>query len=123
MRGMNLALWIVQALLAFGMAMAGGAKVATPKEKLELKMHLAKTWEPGRLKLLGAAEMLGAVGLIAPGVTGILPVLTPIAAGCLAVLMAGAVKTHIDLKETPAPPAVLGVLCIVVAIGRSGIVH
>lgn len=120
---MNLALWIVQALLAFAMTMAGGMKVVTPKEKLEVKMHWAKTWDSGRIKLLGMAEMLGAVGLIVPGLTGILPVLTPIAAGCLAVLMAGAVKTHLDLKEPPIPPAVLGILCVVVAIGRSGLVH
>ena len=115
---MNLALWIVQGLLALVMVMAGAFKVATPREKLAEKMHWAKTWTDGNVKLLGLAEVLGGVGLIVPGLTGILPVLTPVAAICLAVLMGGAVKTHLDLKEPPAPAAVLGALCLFVAVGR-----
>jgi hypothetical protein len=69
------------------------------------------------------AELLGAVGVIVPGVTGILPVLTSVAAVCLAILMGGAVKAHVDLKEPPTLPAVLGLLCLVVAVGRSGLLH
>ncbi len=115
---MNIALWIVQGLLAFAMVAAGAFKVATPRVKLAEKMHWAKTWGDGQVKLLGLAEVLGGIGLIAPGLTGILPVLTPVAAVCLAIVMAGAVKTHVDLKEPVAPAAVLGVLCLVVALGR-----
>ena len=44
------------------------------------------------------------------------------AAICLAILMAGAVKTHVDLKEPAAPAAILGVLCLVLAIGRFALV-
>jgi hypothetical protein len=119
---MHLALWIVQGLLAFVMLAAGAFKVVTPREKLAEKMHWAKTWTDLNVKLLGLAEVLGGVGLVVPGVTGILPVLTPVAAVCLAILMGGAVKTHVDQKEPPAPAIVLGVLCLVVAVGRFAIV-
>jgi len=115
---MNLALWIVQGLLAFAMIAAGAFKVATPRLKLAEKMHWAQTWSDANVKLLGLAEVLGGIGLIVPGLTGILPVLTPVASICLAILMGGAVKTHLDLKEPAAPAAILGALCLFVAVGR-----
>jgi DoxX-like family len=115
---MNVALWIVQGLLAFALLAAGAVKVVTSHEKLVPRMKWAESWPPIRVKLLGLAEALGAVGLVVPWLTGIVPGLTPIAAGCLAALMAGAVKTHRDLKESVAAPTVLLVLCLVVAGGR-----
>lgn len=118
---MNLALWIVQGLLACAMLAGGVAHLVTPHEKLVRKMTWAESWPPMRVKLLGLAEALGAIGLVVPWVTGIVPVLTPIAAICLAVLMAGAVKTHRDRQEGAAAPAVLFVLCLVVAGGRLGL--
>jgi len=42
---------------------------------------------------------------------------------CLAILMGGATKTHLDLKEPPYPSAILGVLCLLIAIGRSGLLR
>src|SRR3954469_19354001 len=96
---MQLALWIASGLLAFAMAGAGGFKLATPRIKLMDKMKWANTWSDGNVKLLGLAEVLGAVGLIVPQLTGIVSILTPIAALCLVVLMIGAVKTHLDLEE------------------------
>jgi hypothetical protein len=118
---MNLVLWIVQGLLAFAMGAAGALKVVAPRVKLAEKMKWAATWTDGRFKLLGLAEVLGAVGLVVPWTTGILPVLTPVAALCLLVLMLGAVKVHLDRKESFAPPAVLAALAVFVAIGRSGV--
>jgi hypothetical protein len=56
--------------------------------------------------------------MIVPGLTGILPVLTPLAAIGLVILMAGAVKTHLDLKEPAIPAAIPGVLALIVAVGR-----
>jgi hypothetical protein len=67
------------------------------------------------------AEVAGGVGLIAPQASGILPVLTPIAACCLRVLMLGGVKTHIDLKEPIVAPAVMSALALFIALGRFGI--
>ena len=119
---MNTALWILQGLLAFAMFGAGSFKLATPHAKLSEKMKWARTWPPARVKLLGLAQVLGALGLILPGAMHFLPVLTPIAAACLLVLMLGAVKTHVDLAEPIAAPAVLAVLARLIALGRSGIV-
>lgn len=119
---MHIALWVLQGLLALVMVLTGALKVVQPREKLAEKFHWAKTWTDLNVKLLGLAEVLGGVGLIVPGVTGILPVLTPVAAVCLAILMAGAVKTHLDLKEPTAPAAVLCVLCLLVAVGRFALV-
>jgi hypothetical protein len=118
---MNIALWIAQGLLAFATFGAGAFKIAMPQGKLSEKMKWAASWQPGRVKLLGAAEVLGAIGLIAPLLLGILPILTPIAACCLFVLMVGAVKTHIDLKEPFVPPAILAALAVFVALGRFGV--
>ena len=53
---------------------------------------------------IGLAEVLGAVGLVLPMLLGIVPILTPIAAACLAVIMAGAVATHAKRKEPTVAP-------------------
>lgn len=118
---MNIALWIASGLLAFALVAAGGVKVAVPRAKLLEKMGWAESWSDGRFKLLGLAELLGGIGVIVPHVTGILPILTPVAAACLVVLMAGAVKTHLERKESPAAPAILALLGIFVALGRFGV--
>lgn len=119
---MNLVIWVVQGLLAAMMFGAGMFKVVTPREKLAEKMHWAKTWTDGNVKLLGLAEIAGAAGLVLPGLLHVLPVLTPLAGICLAILMAGAVKVHVDLKEPPAPAVVPLLLAIFVAVGRLALV-
>lgn len=120
---MDSALWIASGLLALVVVAAGGVKLAVPRERLLDKMPWATTWSDGRFKLLGLAELLGGVGLIVPYATGILPVLTPIAAACLVVLMVGAVKTHIDLKEAAKAggPALFAALGVFIALGRFGV--
>jgi len=119
---MNLAIWIVQGLLAAMMLGAGMFKIITSRVKLAEKMHWAKTWTDGNVKLLGLAEVLGAAGLILPGLLHILLVLTPLAAICLAILMAGAVKVHLDFKESPVPAVVPLLAAIAIAIGRLALV-
>ncbi|HET6983104.1 MAG TPA: DoxX family protein, partial [Myxococcaceae bacterium] len=91
---MNTVLWIVEALLAGVFTLAGGVKLLVPRETLQKKMHWAPSWPRSRIKLLGLAEVLGAMALVLPGATGVAPVLTPVAAVCLAILMAGAIATH-----------------------------
>jgi len=117
---MNIALWIVQGLLALVMLGAGTMKAASPKTKLVANPHMAwaSDFSAGQIKMIGLAEIAGAVGLLAPWATHILPVLTPVAAACLAVIMLGAVRTHLVRKEPWAPPLVLAALCAFVAIGR-----
>lgn len=118
---MSLALTIASVLLAFAVVAAGATKLFVPREKLLAKMGWAETWSDGRFKFLGLAELLGGIGVIVPHRTGILPILTPVAALSLVVLMAGAVKTHVDRKESAAAPAVLALLGVFVALGRWGV--
>ncbi len=70
------------------------------------------------MPMIGTAEVAGAVGLIVPAATGILPILTPIAGACLVVLMAGAVNVHAGRGEAFIPPLVLGLLAAAVAMLR-----
>ena len=91
---MNIALWILQILLALAFGMAGIMKVSQPIDKLETRMGWVKSVGPRGVRLIGSLEILGAIGLILPAVTGILPWLTPLAAACLALTMIGAMITH-----------------------------
>jgi uncharacterized membrane protein len=115
---MSLALWTVQGLLAVAFLAAGGMKLLKPREALIPKTPYAEDFSQGQLRLLGVAELLGAVGLILPTALGIVPVLTPVAALCLLVLMVGAVRTHLRRKEPVIPAAPFALLLVVVATGR-----
>ncbi len=115
---MNTALWIAQAFVALVVTLTGAAKLFLAREQLAGRMHWARTWPRARIKLLGLAEVAGAAGLVLPIATGIAPALTPLAALCVAVLMAGAVRTHRRLGEGFLPAAIIGVLCLGIAAGR-----
>lgn len=116
---MNIALWIVQILLALGFAMSGFGKISQPIEKLREMMSWAKHIAPGVTRLIGILEILGAIGLILPKATGYLPWLTPVAGVGLGLLMIGAVFTHLRLKEvkTVGVPIVLTLLSLFIALG------
>ncbi|MGA7992602.1 MAG: DoxX family protein [Thermoanaerobaculia bacterium] len=118
---MTTALWIAQGFAALVFVLTGTLKLVTPKEKLVGKMHWAATWPPGRIKLLGFAEVAGAIGLVLPAALHIAPVLTPIAAVCLAVLMAGAIQTHRRFHENFVPALVLALVCVAIAAGRTSL--
>src|SRR5205085_5055473 len=96
---MNIVLWIVQILLALVFAMAGIMKVTRPFEKLAENMKWAKDVGPRGVRLIGTLEILGAIGLILPAVTGIWPWLTPLAAVGLVLTMIGAMILHGSRKE------------------------
>ena len=112
--------WVIQILLAVAFGAAGLMKLVTPKTKLEANPHMG--WTAGvpeaQVRLLAVAELLGALGLILPVVTGIAPFLVRVAAACLATLMGGAVATHAMRREPSAMPTVLALLAIVVATWR-----
>ena len=114
----NVVLWIIQGLLAALFAFTGSAKLIVPREKLEKRMHWAASWPRWRIRLLGLAEVAGAVGLVAPELSGVAPGLTPVAALCLAILMVGAVSTHRRIGESFLPAVVVGSLCLLVVVGR-----
>ena len=71
-----------------------------------------------QVKAIGGAELAGAVGLIAPAATAVVPVLTPVAAGALGLLMSGAAYTHVRRNEPPVAPLVLALLAFTVAVLR-----
>jgi uncharacterized membrane protein YphA (DoxX/SURF4 family) len=121
---MNIVLWIVQILLALAFAMAGIMKVTQPIDKLEARMGWVKNVGPRGVRLIGSLELLGAIGLILPAVTGIWPWLTPLAAAGLALTMVGAMITHGRRGEYSSIGAnlVLLVLALFVVYGRFVIV-
>ena len=83
---MNLALWIVQGLLAALFRLAGGAKLILPLDQMTGPVAL-----PGWfLRFIGIAEVLGALGLVLPGLLRIRPGLTALAAAGLVIIMMGA---------------------------------
>ncbi|WP_449281804.1 DoxX family protein [Leucobacter sp.] len=114
---MLIALWIVNALLALAFLGAGIMKLARSREALAAGgMGYVEDFAPATIKVIGALEVLGALGLILPLATGIAPVLTPIAAVGLVLTMVGAVVVHVRRRETAAPAAVLGVLALASAV-------
>jgi len=113
---MNLALWIVQGLLALVFLWAGGFKLVMPIEQLTAELPM-----PGAfLRFIALAEVAGGLGLILPGLTGIRPGLVPLAAAGLVIIMIGA--TIISFATGPVPlaliPLAVGVLAAFVAYGR-----
>lgn len=117
---MNIALWIVQGLLAALYGMAGSMKTFAPGKTRE---NAQMTWAHGQsdsyIRSVGIPEILGALGLILPMVTGILPWLTPLAAVGLTVIQLLAIFTvHLPKKEPIVPNIVLGALSVFIIIGR-----
>ena len=117
---MNILLWIVQILLALAFLMAGGMKVTQPVEKLRKAMSWTNHASVRSVRLVGILEILGALGLILPAVTGILPWLTPVAAIGLVLTMIGAAIVHIRLKEFAqlGVPLILFLLALFIVYGR-----
>ena len=116
MRRLNTVLWIVQALLAALFLFAGVMKLILPIEAMAGPVDL-----PGPfLRFIGVVETLGALGLILPGLFKVRPVLTPLAAAGLVVIMAGAtVITAMGGQIAPAlVPLTIGLLASSVAYGR-----
>ncbi len=118
---MNIALWIVAGLAAAAFLMAGAMKLMQGKKVEEKGMAWAKHYSDAGIRGIGAAEVAGALGLILPAVTGIGTWLVPVAAIGLVIVMAGAVRRHLIIGEGlkgSMPALVLGVLALVVAVGR-----
>lgn len=114
---MLIALWVVNGLLAAVFLFAGATKLLKPKDDLvKMGMGYAEDFTGTQMKLIGSAEVLGALGLILPLLLSTVPALTPIAAVGLALLMASAVGVHIHRKEMFVPPLVLGLLAATSAV-------
>lgn len=119
-KGLHIALWIVQVLLALAFGMAGAMKTFTPIDELVTKMSWVSS-APLLPRFIGLAELCGALGMVLPSVTRIRPALTPLAALGLAIIMVLATGLHVVRGELQAVPVtvVLGGLAAFVAWGRS----
>ena len=109
-------LWIIQGLLALVFMFAGVMKFVMPIEEMTKQVPL-----PGLfLRFIGVAEVLGAIGLILPGLLRIRPGLTPLAAAGLAIITVGAtvVTLMIGGGATALFPLVVALLSAFVAYGR-----
>jgi uncharacterized membrane protein YphA (DoxX/SURF4 family) len=118
----NVVLWIVAALLAVAFGAAGLMKLTRPKATLAATMAYVEDFSGGAVKAIGALELLAALGLVLPAVTGIAPVLVPLAAVGLVIVMIGAAVVHARRGENQmiVTNVVLLVLAAVVAWGRFG---
>ena len=96
---MSIALWVVQALLAAAFLVSGTTKLSQPKEKLLKNMAWVEDFSQPTVRIIGALEILGAIGVVVPALTGILPWLTPLGALGLVLLMLGAALTHLRRTE------------------------
>ncbi|KOX11327.1 DoxX family protein [Nocardiopsis sp. NRRL B-16309] len=120
---MDLALWIVAGLLAAAYVFGGAGKLVVPKERIAAFGRSARwveDWSPGGVKAIGALEVLGGLGLVLPAVLGVAPVLVPLAALGLAMVMVGAALTRVRRREFDLMAVDLGylVLLLFVVWGR-----
>ena len=119
---MNIALWIAQGLLAAMYALAGSMKAF---QSAKVRENPQMTWAHGRrdnfIRFVGTSELLGAIGLILPMITGILPWLTVLAAIGLTLIQLLAIFTeHLPKKEYKVIPMniVLLALSVFIVFGR-----
>jgi hypothetical protein len=119
---MNITLWIAAGILAAASLAAGVNKLVMPRDKLlaNPQMAWANDFSQQSIRLIAVAELLGAIGVIAPWALDIAKVMTPVAAIGLALLQAGALATHAKRSEYQmiAVNTVLIALALFVAIGR-----
>jgi hypothetical protein len=120
---MNIALWIIAGLLAVTILASGATKLSRPKVKLAAAgMGWVDDFSAGSIKAIGTLEVLAAVGLILPAALDIAPVLVPLAAVGLVLLMVDAFITHVRRREAQGVVVTLVVLALAafVAWGRFG---
>lgn len=118
-KGLHIAVWVVQILLALAFGAAGLMKSTAPLDELGKNMAWVARSAPALVRFIGVAELLGAIGLILPALTRIKPVLTPVAALGLVVIMVLAAGVHVANTEPGlAINAAFGALAAFVAWGR-----
>lgn len=106
---MDVFLWILAGLLAAVFLFGGGLKVVLPKERVRAAGRIrgvdgaawTEDFSPGAIKAIGVLEVLAAIGLIVPPLVGVAPVLAPLAALGLVLLMLGAAVVHLRRHELP----------------------
>jgi uncharacterized membrane protein YphA (DoxX/SURF4 family) len=114
---MNTILWIGQVFLAVVFLYSGVCKSVLPEQKLIAKGQTGVAgYAPATIHFIGVCEILGAMGIVLPWLTGILPVLTPLTALCFAIVMLLAAPIHYRLKEPRNVAVNLTILVISLAV-------
>jgi uncharacterized membrane protein YphA (DoxX/SURF4 family) len=119
----NVVLWVVAGLLAAAFLAAGVMKLTQPRERLAASgLAWTEDFSAGQLRAIGALELAAAIGLVVPAAIDVAPVLVPLAALGLALMMIGAAVVHLRRSEASMLPvnAVFLGLAAVVAWGRFG---
>jgi len=96
---MNTIIWVVQCLSATIFSIAGLLKLVTPKEILEEKIGWVKDYPDSTVRIIGLSEFIGALGLVVPMALDVFPILTPIAAVYLIIIMQLGTRAHLLRKE------------------------
>jgi len=119
---LNTAIWIAQGILAAVFLAAGLMKLTQPREALKEKTPYVEDFTDRQVKAIGTVEILGAIGVVLPAAIGVAPILTPIAACGLALMMVVAAATLIRRGEYShvALNVVMFALAVFVAIERFG---
>lgn len=110
----NATLWTIQILLAALFLFAGAMKFVMPAEQLTAQ----SPFSAGFIRFIGVFEILGALGLILPGLTRIQTRLTPLAAAGLVIIMIGATVLTISTGLGALVPFVVGILAAFVGYAR-----
>ncbi len=114
---LNILLWIGQAFLAFAFGSAGFMKLTVPADQLAEMMNFVNYTPAWLVMFIGVMEVLGAIGVILPAATRILPWLTPLAALGFAIIQVLAIGVHASLGETATTlPANLVLLAVAVFV-------
>lgn len=99
---MHIALWIITGLLAVAFGTGALSQLLMTKERyrsLATSQHWVDDFGAGHIKAIGTIKLIGVIGMVVPPLVGVLPVLSPIAASGLALLMAGAATTRFRRSE------------------------
>ena len=119
-KGLNIMLWVFQVLIAIFFLMGGVYNLSQPIDVLAAKMSYVNHFPIWAVKLIAISEILGGIGVILPSMIRIKPMLTPLAAFGLTLVMVFATIYHVTHGEAYESPMtiILGAITIVIAWGR-----
>lgn len=119
---MSALLWVLQIVLALVFLPLGVLMIRRSRMQLVRVAPWVEDFPEQVVTTIGVLEVLGALGVVLPGVVGVWTVLVPVSATGLGILMIGAIVEHLTRREVDriAAPAALLVAATAVAIGRFG---
>ncbi len=123
---MNTTIWIIQSLIAATFMYSGIQKSLYSEQKLVASGQTGvEGLSPGLIRFIGISEIFGSIGLIIPMMLNTVPVLTPISAFCLGVIMIPAAVIHNKRHEPKnvITNCILFLMCAFIVYGRISLSH